>query len=158
HTPWGDALNFDGPDSDQVRRYFIDDALHWLTEYHVDGLRLDAIQGIYDFGARPILQELADAFHAQAARLGRRPWLIAARDLNGPRVIRPKAVGGLGLDGQWSDDFHHSLHAVLTGARQGYFGDFGRFADLEKAITRGFVYDGQHAPHRRRCHGAPSVE
>jgi maltooligosyltrehalose trehalohydrolase len=153
-TPWGDALNFDGADSDQVRRFFVDNTLYWLTEYHADGLRLDAIQGIYDFSARPILQEIADAFHAEAARLGRDAWLIAESDLNDPRVIRPKEVGGVGLDAQWSDDFHHALHAVVTGNRRGYFADFGRVADIDKAITAGFVYDGQHAPHRRRRHGA----
>jgi maltooligosyltrehalose trehalohydrolase len=157
HTPWGDALNFDGPDSDEVRRYFVDNALHWLCEYHADGLRLDAIQGIHDESARPILQEIADTFHAEAARLGRDAWLIAESDLNDARVIRPKDVGGLGLDAQWSDDFHHALHAVVTGNRRGYFGDFGRVADLAKAITASFVYDGQHAPHRRRRHGAPAA-
>jgi maltooligosyltrehalose trehalohydrolase len=156
-TPWGDALNFDGPDSDQVRRFFVDNALYWLTEYHADGLRLDAIQGIYDLSARPILQEIADAFRAEAARLGRDAWLIAESDLNDPRVIRPKEVGGLGLDAQWSDDFHHALHAVVTGNRRGYFADFGRVADIGKAITAGFVYDGQHAPHRRRRHGAAAA-
>jgi maltooligosyltrehalose trehalohydrolase len=156
-TPWGDALNFDGADSDEVRRFFVDNALHWLTEYHADGLRLDAIQGIYDFGARPILQEIADAFHAEAARLGREAWLIAESDLNDPRVIRPKEAGGLGMDAQWSDDFHHALHAVVTGNRRGYFADFGRVADVGKAITDSFVYDGQHAPHRRRRHGAPAA-
>jgi len=156
-TPWGDALNFDGPDSDQVRRFFVDNALHWLTEYHVDGLRLDAIQGIYDFSARPILQEIADAFAAEAARLGRAAWLIAESDLNDPRVIRPKDMGGLGLDAQWSDDFHHALHAVVTGNRRGYFADFGRVADIAKAITASFVYEGQHAPHRSRRHGAPAA-
>jgi maltooligosyltrehalose trehalohydrolase len=157
-TPWGDALNFDGTDSDEVRRFFVDNALYWLTEYHVDGLRLDAIQGIHDFSARPILQEIADAFHAEAERAGRQAWLVAESDLNDPRVIRPKHSGGLGMDAQWSDDFHHALHAVVTGNRRGYFGDFGRFADVKKAIESGFVYDGQHAPHRRRRHGAPSVE
>ena len=156
-TPWGDALNFDGADSDQVRRFFVDNALYWLTEYHADGLRLDAIQGIHDFSARPILQEIADAFHAESAHLGRDTWLIAESDLNDPRVIRPKDVGGLGLDAQWSDDFHHALHAVVTGNRRGYFGDFGRVADLGKAVTSGFVYDGQHAPHRRRRHGASAA-
>ncbi|HXU03112.1 MAG TPA: malto-oligosyltrehalose trehalohydrolase [Polyangia bacterium] len=156
-TPWGDALNFDGPESDQVRRFFVDNALTWLTEYHADGLRLDAIQGIHDFSARPILQEIADAFRAEAARLGRDAWLIAESDLNDPRVIRPKEVGGLGLDAQWSDDFHHALHAIVTGNRRGYFADFGRVADIGKAITASFVYDGQHAPHRRRRHGAPAV-
>jgi maltooligosyltrehalose trehalohydrolase len=157
HTPWGDALNFDGRDSDEVRRFFVDNALYWLTEYHADGLRLDAIQGIHDESARPILQEIADAFHAEAAGQGRDAWLIAESDLNDPRVIRPKDLGGLGLDAQWSDDFHHALHAVVTGNRRGYFADFGRVADLGKAITASFVYDGQHAPHRRRRHGAPAA-
>jgi maltooligosyltrehalose trehalohydrolase len=156
-TPWGAALNFDGPDSDEVRRYFIDNALYWLTEYHVDGLRLDAIQGIFDAGARPLLGELAGAFHAQAARLGRRAWLVAESDLNDVRVIRPRAAGGLGLDAQWSDDFHHALSTLVTGNRRGYFGDFGAVAQLGKAITQGFVYDGQYAPHRRRRHGSSSA-
>jgi maltooligosyltrehalose trehalohydrolase len=157
HTPWGDAINFDGPDSDEVRRYFIDNALYWLTEHHVDGLRLDAIQGIFDAGARPFLRELAEAFHTQAARLGRRAWLIAESDLNDARVIRAPEVGGYGLDAQWSDDFHHALLSVLTGNRRGYFGDFGQVAQLGKAITEGFVYDGQYAPHRRRRHGNSSA-
>jgi maltooligosyltrehalose trehalohydrolase len=156
-TPWGAALNFDGPDSDEVRRFFVDNALTWLTEYHVDGLRLDAIHGIFDFGARPILAELADRFHAEAERLGRRAWLVAESDLNDPRVIRPAQAGGLGLDAQWSDDFHHAQHALLTGNRRGYFADFGRTAELAKAIGEGFVYDGQRSTYRRRRHGAPST-
>jgi maltooligosyltrehalose trehalohydrolase len=156
-TPWGGALNFDGPDSDEVRRFFIDNALFWLTEYHVDGLRLDAIHGIFDFGARPILQELADCFREEAQRLGRAAWLVAESDLNDPRVIRDARHGGYGIDAQWSDDFHHALHAVLTGARRGYFSDFGRVEQLAKAVQDSFAYEGQHAPHRRRCHGAPAV-
>jgi maltooligosyltrehalose trehalohydrolase len=156
-TPWGAALNFDGPDSDEVRRFFIDNALHWLTEYHVDGLRLDAIHGIFDFGARHILGELAEAFAAEAARLGRRAWLVAESDLNDPRVIRTAEVGGLGLDAQWSDDFHHALHAVLTDKRRGYFADFGRTADVAKAIAEGFVNDGLWSPFRRRRHGASAA-
>jgi maltooligosyltrehalose trehalohydrolase len=156
-TPWGDALNFDGPDSDEVRRFFLDNALYWLTEYHIDGLRLDAIHGIFDISARPILEELATAFHVQAAHLGRQAWLIAESDLNDPKVVRPREVGGWGLDAQWSDDLHHALHAVLTGQRRGYFADFGRVGQLAKAVTAGFVYDGQYAPHRRRRHGASSA-
>ena len=155
-TPWGDALNFDGPDSDDVRRYFIENALHWLVEYHVDGLRLDAIHGIFDFGPRHMLQEMAERFHAEAHRLGRRACLVAESDLNDPRVIRPPQAGGWGMDAQWSDDFHHALHAMLTGARLGYFSDFGRPEQLAKAITSGFVYDGQRSPFRRRQHGAPA--
>ncbi|HEY6476428.1 MAG TPA: malto-oligosyltrehalose trehalohydrolase [Polyangia bacterium] len=156
-TPWGAALNFDGPDSDEVRRFFVDNALYWLTEYHVDGLRLDAIHGIFDFGAKHILAEIAEAFAGEAARIGRRAWLVAESDLNDPRVIRPAAVGGMGLDAQWSDDFHHAQHVLLTGNRRGYFVDFGRVGDLGKAISAGFVYDGQRSGFRRRRHGAPSA-
>ena len=156
-TPWGAALNFDGPESDEVRRFFVDNALHWLTDYHVDGLRLDAIHGIFDLGARHILREISDAFHAEAERQGRRAWLVAESDLNDPRVIQPSAAGGLGLDAQWSDDFHHAQHAIATGNRRGYFVDFGRGADLAKAISDGFVYDGRPSTFRRRRHGAPSA-
>jgi len=156
-TPWGDAINFDGADSDEVRRYFIDNALYWLTEYHVDGLRLDAIHGIFDAGARPILRELADAFHAEAARLGRRAWLVAESDLNDVKVIRARDACEFGFDAQWSDDFHHALSSLLTGNRRGYFGDFGTFAQLGKALTEGFVYDGVYQPHRRRRHGSSSA-
>src|SRR3954469_12855074 len=155
-TPWGAALNFDGPDSDEVRRFFVDNALHWLIDYHVDGLRLAAIHGIFDFGARHILAELSDAFHDQAARLGRRAWLVAESDLNDPRVIQSTAAGGLGLDAQWSDDFHHAQHVLATGKRRGYFIDFGGAADLAKAISEGYVYDGQPSAFRRRRHGAPA--
>ncbi|HEY4395799.1 MAG TPA: malto-oligosyltrehalose trehalohydrolase [Polyangia bacterium] len=156
-TPWGSALNFDGADSDEVRRFFVDNALTWLTEFHVDGLRLDAIHGIFDFGAQHVLAELAEAFGAEAARLGRRAWLVAESDLNDPRVIRSPEVGGLGLDAQWSDDFHHAQHALLTGNRRGYFVDFGQVSDLGKAISEGFVYDGRRSAFRRRRHGAPSA-
>ncbi|HEX3901496.1 MAG TPA: malto-oligosyltrehalose trehalohydrolase [Polyangia bacterium] len=156
-TPWGAALNFDSADSDEVRRFFVDNALTWLTEYHVDGLRLDAIHGIFDFGARHILSEISEAFHAEAVHLGRRAWLVAESDLNDPRVIRPAAAGGLGLDAQWSDDFHHAQHSLVTGNRRGYFVDFGRAGDLAKAIGSGFVYDGQPSAFRRRRHGAPST-
>ena len=156
-TPWGAALNFDGRDSDEVRRFFVDNALHWLTEYHVDGLRLDAIHGIFDFGARHVLREMAEAFGAQAARLGRQAFLVAESDLNDPRVIRPPEVGGLGLDAQWSDDFHHAQHVLLTGKRRGYFVDFGRAGDLAKAIAEGFVYDGRRSAFRGRRHGASSA-
>jgi maltooligosyltrehalose trehalohydrolase len=156
-TPWGAALNFDGPDSDEVRRFFVDNALHWLTDYHVDGLRLDAIHGIFDFGARHILGELSDAFHAEAARLGRRAWLVAESDLNDPRVIQPTVSGGLGLDAQWSDDFHHAQHVLATGNRRGYFVDYRGAADLAKAIVEGFVYDGQPSAFRRRRHGASAA-
>jgi maltooligosyltrehalose trehalohydrolase len=156
-TPWGEALNFDDRDCDPVRRHFVDNALYWLTEYHLDGLRLDAIHGIYDFGARHVLAELSAAFHAQARRLGRLAWLVAESDLNDTRVIEPRELGGWGLDAQWSDDFHHAQHALLTGARHGYFVDFGRVGHLCKALERGFVNDGGWSPYRRRRHGNSSL-
>src|ERR1051325_217217 len=157
-TPWGAALNFDGEESDGVRRFFIDNALYWLTEYHVDALRLDAIHRIIDIGPRHLLQELGEEFQRQAGRLGRMAWTIAESDLNDVRVIRPAGDCGYGLDAQWSDDFHHALHALVTGTRRGYFADFGTVADLAKAVTEGFVYDGRLSPFRRKSHGNSSVE
>jgi maltooligosyltrehalose trehalohydrolase len=150
-------LNFDGSDAEHVRRYFIDNALYWLNEFQIDGLRLDAIHGIHDFSARHILEELSTTVHADARASGRNVLLIAESDLNDPRVITAKELGGRGLDAQWSDDFHHALHTRLTGARQGYFADFGSLAALEKALTDGFVYDGCHSGFRGKPHGAPSV-
>jgi maltooligosyltrehalose trehalohydrolase len=155
-TPWGAAINFDGPQSDDVRRYFIENALYWLTEYHVDALRLDAIHEIFDFGAIHVLRELAEAFHHQARLLGREAWLIAESDLNDPRVINAPEIGGHGIDSQWNDDFHHSMHTLLTASRNGYFIDFGRIEDLRKALTDGFVYDGRRSIYRQRRHGASS--
>jgi maltooligosyltrehalose trehalohydrolase len=149
-TPWGAAINFDGPQSDDVRRLFIDNALYWLTEYHVDALRLDAIHQICDFGAVHVLREMAEAFHQQARLLGRQAWLIAESDLNDPRVINSPRIGGHGIDAQWNDDFHHSLHTLLTGSRNGYFADFGRIGDLCKALTDGFVYDGRRSIYRQQ--------
>jgi maltooligosyltrehalose trehalohydrolase len=155
-SPWGDAINYDGAGSDGVRRFFVDNALYWLTEYHVDALRLDAIHGIFDCGARHILEEIAGAFHAQADRLGRSAWLIAESDLNDPRVIEPRTRGGHGIDAQWLDDFHHSLHTALTGEHRGFFADFDGLPSLRKAIVDGFVYDGQHSRCRGRRHGSSS--
>ena len=154
-TPWGSAVNYDGPDSPEVRRFVIENALYWVTEYHVDGLRLDAIHGIYDFGARHVLQELVERVHEQAKALGRTIQVIAESDLNDPRVIRPPEVGGLGFDGQWSDDFHHAVHAALTEETTGYYSDFGGIDQLAKAVEERFVYDGRYSKHRRRSHGAP---
>jgi maltooligosyltrehalose trehalohydrolase len=157
-TPWGPAVNFDGPESDGVRRHFVDNALYWMTEYHVDALRLDAIHGIFDFSATHILTEIAQAVHSEAERSGRPLYLIAESDLNDVRVIKPPEIGGYGLDAQWSDDFHHSLHTLLTGTTRGYFADFGGLRHLEKAIAEGFVYDGRVSKYRRRRHGSPSVD
>jgi maltooligosyltrehalose trehalohydrolase len=155
-TPWGAALNFDGEESDGVRRFFIDNALYWLAEYHVDALRLDAIHRIIDISPRHILEEIAEEFHLEAERRGRFAWTIAESDLNDVRIIRPKGECGYGLDAQWSDDFHHSLHALVTGTTRGYFADFGRVEDLARAITEGFVYDGRHSPFRKKSHGNSS--
>ncbi len=155
-SPWGTTINFDDAHSDEVRRFFVDNALFWLTEYHVDGLRLDAIHAIVDMSAKPFLQALSASVAAHAATVGRPCHVIAESDLNDVRVLIPEAQNGLGLDAQWSDDFHHSLHALLTGERQGYYADFGRVGDLVRALQEGFVYSGQYSVFRRRRHGSPS--
>lgn len=152
-TPWGLALNMDGPDSDEVRRFFLENALEWITHYHIDALRLDAVHAIHDSSAQPFLQELAAAVHACARQLRRRVWVIAESDLNDARLTQPVEAGGLGLDAQWSDDFHHALHALLTGERAGYYQDFGSLGQLAAAYRHGFVYTGQYSPFRRRRHG-----
>jgi maltooligosyltrehalose trehalohydrolase len=155
-TPWGRAINYDGPGSDGVRRFFIDNALYWLTEYHIDALRVDAIHGICDFSAKHILAELRDRFHEQAAHLGRAAWVIAESDLNDVRVVSPRAIGGLGFDAQWLDEFHHAVIAYLTGAQRGYLAGFGRLRHIQKAIAEGFVYDGCYSAFRRRHFGSSS--
>jgi maltooligosyltrehalose trehalohydrolase len=153
---WGFSINFDGPHSDDVRHYFIQNALYWVTEFHVDALRVDAVHAILDFSAEPFLEELASAVHDEAKRLNRRVYLIAESALNDTRVIRSREFGGYGLDAQWNDDFHHALHTVLTGERMGYYRDFGRLQDLAKALLEGFVYSGEYSPYRRRRHGNSS--
>jgi len=157
-TPWGRAINYDGPLSDGVRRFVIDNALYWLTEYHVDALRLDAIHGIFDFSARHILAELRDCFHEQAARLGRQAWIIAESDLNDVRVLQSRASGGLALDAQWLDEFHHAVRTYLTGVKRSYLGGFGELRHIQKAITEGFVYDGCYSAFRERHFGSSSRE
>jgi maltooligosyltrehalose trehalohydrolase len=155
-TPWGPAVNFDGPESDEVRKFVIDNALYWVTEYHMDGLRLDAIHGIFDFSAQHILDELRKSVHQQARRLGRPIVVIAESDLNDARVVNPPSKDGYGLDAQWNDDFHHCLHTLLTGERNGYYEDFGKFEQWVKALREGFVYSGQYSSFRRRRHGNSS--
>jgi maltooligosyltrehalose trehalohydrolase len=157
-TPWGSAINFDGAWSDGVRNYFIENALHWFENYHIDGLRLDAIHAIFDQSARPFLEELADEVTEMAARLGRKPLLIAESNLNDPRVIRPKEIGGYGLEAVWCDDFHHSLRTLLMTDRNGYYTDFGAIAHLVKAIREGFVYSGEYSAFRKRRHGSSSAD
>lgn len=157
-TPWGDAINFDGPGGDEVRNYFIENALYWLRQFHVDALRLDAIHGIYDFSAKPFLQELAEKVDNFADEQGRTFPLIAESDLNDARVIHSIDQGGYGLDAQWNDDFHHALHTLLTGEKQGYYADFGAVEDLAKAYREGFVYSWSYSEYRQRHHGNSSAD
>jgi maltooligosyltrehalose trehalohydrolase len=154
-TPWGSALNFDGPESDEVRRFVCDNALSWFRDYHVDGLRLDAVHAIVDTSAVHLLEQLAAEVDALEAHLGRHLVLIAESNLNDPRIVRPPEIGGYGIDAHWSDDFHHALHTVLTGERTGYYADFGSIADLATALGSGYVYTGQYSAFRRCCHGRP---
>ena len=155
-TPWGQAINFDGPESDEVRRYFIGNALYWTKEFHIDALRLDAIHAIVDPSARPILEELGEAVHQQARQLKRKIHVIAESDRNDSRIIRRREVGGYGLGAQWSDDFHHALHTLLTPERNGYYSDFGEVGHLARAYREGFVYSGQYSRYRKRSHGNSS--
>jgi len=158
HTPWGQALNFDGPDSDEVVRYFVENALYWLRDIHFDALRLDAIHSIVDRNARPFLQILSAEVERLRAETGRQIYLIAESDLNDTRVIRPRTIEGLGMDAQWSDDFHHSLHVRLTGEDSGYYVDYADPQCLPTAINDGFVYTGQYSPSRKHRHGNPSAD
>jgi maltooligosyltrehalose trehalohydrolase len=153
HNLWGDALNFDGPDSDQVRRYFLENALYWQREFHMDALRLDAVHAIQDFSARPFLLDLARATARQAEKVNRRFYLIAESDLNDPRLILPEQNGGLGVHAQWSDDFHHGLHVLLTGEQTGYYEDFSGLRQFAKVFREGYAYTGEYSKHRRRRHG-----
>jgi maltooligosyltrehalose trehalohydrolase len=153
HTPWGSAVNFDGEHSDEVRRYFIENALYWVTEFHIDALRLDAVHAIMDFSAQPFLDELTVAVHQQADHLKRNIHLIAESDLNDTRIIRPRATGGFNMDSQWSDDFHHAVHALLTGESSGYYADYGSLEHLARVLQLGYVYAGDYSPYRQRRHG-----
>jgi len=156
-TPWGEAMNLDGAGSDEVRRYFVDNALMWMRDYHMDGLRIDAVHAIFDMSAVHLLEQLAGETAELESRLGRRLVLVAESDLNAPRLVRSPDAGGYGLQAMWNEDFHHALHAALTGERQGYYADFGGLADVAKALTKGFVYDGKYSVYRRRRHGRPAV-
>ncbi|MFZ5597279.1 MAG: malto-oligosyltrehalose trehalohydrolase [Bacillota bacterium] len=152
-TPWGDAINFDGPYSDCVRRFFIENALYWLNEFHMDGLRLDAVHAITDRSAVHFLEELAGAVHERGEQLGRRVCVIAESDLNDPRLIRPVVMGGYGLDGQWNEDFHHAAFSLLTGDKDGYYMDYGTLEHMARAYGGGYAYTGQYSLYRDRSYG-----
>jgi maltooligosyltrehalose trehalohydrolase len=154
-TFWGEGINFDDAGSVEVRNFFCDNALMWLRDYHFDGLRLDAVHGIFDTSAVHILEEMKLKVEQLSAQLGRHLVLIPESDLNNPRLLWPRERGGYQLDAQWSDDFHHALHTVLTGERNGYYSDFGKLEDLAKALRHAFVYDGKFSTHRKRIHGRP---
>ena len=155
-TPWGEAINFDGCWSDEVRRYFIENALQWVTDFHMDALRLDAIHAIIDPSARPFLEELGAAVHEKAKELKRDVYLFPESNRNDARVVRSREAGGWGLDAEWNDDFHHSLHVLLTGEQDGYYQDFHGIEDLARAYREGFVYTGQYSEFRQRRHGNSS--
>ncbi len=157
-TAWGEGFNLDGPDSDEVRRYLVDNAVHWVTEYHLDGLRLDAADRIVDLSPVHLAEEIGEAVHSQGEAMGRRTLVIAEIDANDPRWVRDRSVGGFGLDAHWSDDFHHAVHVALTGERAGYYADFDGIEAVAKAIGERYVNDGRYSPHRRRRHGRPAVD
>jgi maltooligosyltrehalose trehalohydrolase len=155
HTPWGDAVNLEDAGSHEVRRFFCDNAKMWLRDYHIDGLRLDAVHAYMDRSAIHFMEQIAAEVHALEAETGRHYVVIAESDLNDPRLVTAREAGGYGMDAQWSDDFHHALFTVLTGERGGYYKDFGRLGDLAKALRDVFVYDGRYSGYRDRVHGRP---
>jgi len=157
-TPWGPAMNFDGPDSDPVRRYFIDNALYWINDFHFDALRLDAVHAILDHSPYTFLEQLAEEVHESAKKLNRQVFLFPESAANDSRLVRSREFGGYGLDAQWNDDFHHALRGVLTGERSGYYVDYGEFRQLVKAYREGFVYSGEYSKHRRRRHGTSTQD
>jgi len=146
----------DGPGSDEVRRFICDNALMWLRDYHFDGLRIDAVHAFIDRSATPLLEQLTREVHVLEAATGRNLALVAESDLNDPRLLWSLNRGGCGMDAQWSDDFHHALHTVLTGENNGYYEDFGHLEQVAKALRRAYVYDGQYSKHRDRVHGRPA--
>ncbi|MBE9181787.1 malto-oligosyltrehalose trehalohydrolase [Oculatella sp. LEGE 06141] len=152
-TVWGAALNYDDSYSDEVRNFFLENAIYWLDRYHIDGLRLDAIHAIYDLGAEHFLEEMATAVDERLSQNTYKRYLIAESELNDTKIIRPKETGGFGIDAQWCDDFHHCVHTLLTGEKISYYSDFGTIKDLEKSMRQGYVYDGTYSVHRHRRHG-----
>ncbi|MEE3852474.1 malto-oligosyltrehalose trehalohydrolase [Gordonia sp. LSe1-13] len=154
-TSWGSSVNLAEPDSDEVRAFILGNALRWLRDFHVDGLRLDAVHALADHRAVHLLEELAVATDRLAEELGRPLTLIAESDLNDPRLITPRRLGGYGLAAQWDDDIHHAIHATVSGERQGYYADFGGLDGLAKVLEGGYFHDGTYSSFRRRRHGRP---
>jgi len=157
-TPWGEAVNFDDKYSYGVRKYFIDNAIHWFSHYDIDGLRLDAVHGIFDMSAKHFLSELSGAVEEYSKRTKKRRWLIAESDLNDRRIIDPARHDGYGLHAQWLDDFHHAAHALLTKEKRGYYADFGHLEDLQASLNRGFVYGWHFSRFRKRFFGSDSSD
>ncbi|MBI2217948.1 MAG: malto-oligosyltrehalose trehalohydrolase [Candidatus Rokubacteria bacterium] len=157
-TPWGGAVNFDGPDAAGVRRHFVENARYWVHEFHIDGLRLDAVHAIYDASPVHVLTELAEAGRAEARQLGRPFHVIAESHDNDRKLVLPREAGGLGLDAVWSDDFHHAAHVRLTGERVGYYADFTDPSLLPKAIAEGFAFQGQRSEYFGCLRGTPSAD
>lgn len=157
-TPWGSAINYDSAYSDGVREYFVENVLYWFRYFHIDALRLDAIHAIYDFGAKHVLQEMAEATAELGEQVGRKFYLIAESDLDDPRIIRSQDKGGYGIDAQWNDDFHHVLHTTLTGETHGYYEDFTDFKQLITAYQENFVYAWTYSRFRRRFFGNSAVD
>lgn len=157
HTPWGKAFNYDGAHSDHVRDYIVKNAIYWIVEYHIDALRLDAIHGIYDFSASLMLKEMIEEVQDFGKAIDKKIHVIAESGLNDSRVLLSKDVGGIELCALWNDDFHHAAHVAFTGERTTYYGDYQGLADLAKALTHGFVYDGQYSPFRKKRHGNSSA-
>ena len=159
HTPWGKALNLDSVGCDPVRQWVLDNALQWLGDFHVDGLRLDAVHELHDDSAVHVLEQLSAAVDEFGSRAGRAVWLIAESDRNDPRTVTPRggdrAAGGLGVHAQWADDVHHALHVALTREAQGYYADFTDPGALPKVMSSPFFHDGSHSSFRGRAHGRP---
>ena len=158
HTPWGAAVNLDGPEAEEVRAFIIDNALRWFAEFHIDALRLDAVHALVDDSPVHLLAELSLAVDDLSSRLGQPLGLIAESDLNDVNMVAPVRRGGMGMTAQWDDDVHHAIHATLTGERQGYYTDFGSLATLAKALTDVFVHDGSYSAFRDKVWGAPVPE
>ncbi len=152
-TPWGSAMNYDGPHSDGVRDLIISNAVYWTRDFHIDALRLDAVHGIFDSSVTHILKDIRDAVHESANQEDRIASIIAESDFNDVKLLSPASKGGYGLDAQWNDDFHHALHALVTGERQGYYSDFGTLDHVATALRKNFVLSGQYSQHRHRKHG-----